>query len=125
MESRKIVLKYWEVMNSNDFTAASKLLSEDFECHWPQSSEILKGRENFVQINSNYPAQGRWKFKINQIVAEGNRVVTDVCVTDGKMLTRAITFSIVEEGFIKKQVEYWPDNYLPPAWRKKWVVVNK
>jgi limonene-1,2-epoxide hydrolase len=125
MESRKIVSKYWEVMNSNDFTAASKLLSEDFECHWPQSLEIIKGREKFIQINSTYPAQGRWKFKINQMVVEGNRVVTDVSVTDGKMLARAITFSTVEGEFIKKQVEYWPDNYPPPAWRKKWVDVNK
>ena len=125
MESKKLVIKYWEVMNSNDFVEASKLLSEDFECHWPQSSEILKGRENFVHINTYYPAEGRWEFKINQIVAEGNRIVTDVSITDGVTDFRAITFSIIEGGFIKKQIEYWPYNYPAPEWSKEWVEIIK
>lgn len=125
MESKKLVIKYWEVMNSNDFVEASKLLSEDFECHWPQTSEIIKGRENFVKINSYYPAKSLWIFKINQIVAEGNGVATDISITNGKMAFKAITFSIIEGGFIKKQIEYWPYNYPAPEWRREWVEIIK
>ena len=122
-ESIKLVKKYWEVMNSNDFTEVSKLLSNDFICHWPQSSELIRGRENFAQINSAYPVNNRWVFIVNQIVSEKNRIVTDVSVRDEEIEFKVITFFFIENGFIKKQIEYWPDNYPAPEWRKEWVEI--
>jgi ketosteroid isomerase-like protein len=121
MTPREVVLAFWDTLNTNDFAKASKWLSPDFECHWPQSSEIILGRENFIAINSNYPANGKWQFTINSIVSEADNVVTDVSVTDGTQRARAITFHTVENGFIIKQTEFWPDPYEAPAWRAKWV----
>tara|TARA_Y100001960_G_scaffold312316_1_gene373870 strand:- start:274 stop:648 length:375 start_codon:yes stop_codon:yes gene_type:complete len=121
MDAKQVVLSYWHAMESNDFSAASLWLSEDFECHWPQSDELIRGRKNFVALNSAYPTEGRWRFTINSIVAEGERVVTDVSVTDGSRMDRAITFHTVSENLISKQTEYWPENYPAPAWREQWV----
>lgn len=107
------------MMNSNDFTAASLCLTEDYELIWPQSSERLVGRENFIAVNSEYPSSGRWQFTINSCVADGDVVVTDTSVTDGEVQARAITFSTVRNGLILRQVEYWPDNYEAPSWRNE------
>jgi limonene-1,2-epoxide hydrolase len=121
MDAKQTVLSFWQAMESNDFYAASEWLDERYEGIWPQSSEVIRGRDNFAALNSAYPADGLWRFTINSIVAEGNQVVTDVSVTDGSRQDRVITFSTVKGGLIVKQVEFWPDNYPAPEWRAQWV----
>ncbi len=121
MTAKQVVQSFWDAMQSNNFTAASAWLTADFEGHWPQSNELIVGRENFAAINTHYPANGAWSFVINSIVAEGNQVVTDVSISDGAVKARAITFHTVEGELISKQVEYWPDDYPAPEWRAQWV----
>lgn len=108
-------------MNTNDFRAASNWLAEDFVCVWPQSNEIIRGRENFTAINQAYPAEGKWRFDVQEIVVDGNRVVSDVLVTDGNIKARAITFHNVSNGLIRSQKEFWPDEFAAPDWRSQWV----
>ncbi len=115
------MLSFWDAMRSNNFHKASEWLSEEFECFWPQSSELIVGPKNFAEINSQYPSNGVWQFHLNTIVVEGNQVVTDVSVTDGTQHARAITFHTVENGLICKQIEFWPDNFEAQEWREKWV----
>lgn len=121
MDPKEVVRLFWEDMRSNDFIKASQWLSENFEGIWPQSSEFIVGRSNFVEINSSYPTKGIWKFEVNSIVCEGQQVVTDVSVTDGEQKARAITFHTIENSLICKQVEFWPEEYKAPKWRDKWV----
>lgn len=121
MQPKDVVKKFWETMNSNDFFKAAEWLSEDFECFWPQSSEIISGRRNFAEINTRYPTHGTWKFKINSLIAEGNQVVSDVSVTDGTIRARAITFHTIKNNLISRQVEFWPDDFPAPEWRSQWV----
>lgn len=123
IEAKQIVLAYWQAMRGNDFFAASNYLAENFRCEWPQSNEVIIGRENFAKLNSHYPANGTWTFQINSIIAEGSQVVTDVTISDGTRTDRAITFHTIdiEIGLIAKQVEYWPENYPAPEWRAQWV----
>ena len=118
MTSNEVVLSFWEAMRSNDFESASNWLSADFEGYWPQSRELTKGRGHFAKINTAYPAQGKWKFRLNSIVTDGNAVVTDVSVTEGVTVGRAITFHTVENGLITRQKEFWPDEFEAPEWRK-------
>jgi ketosteroid isomerase-like protein len=119
--NKQIVEKFWAAMQTNDFKAAGEFLHDDYVLEWPQSGERIRGRENFVAINANYPAQGRWEFKIQRILAEGDQVASDVGVTDGTIVGRAITFSTIRDGKIIDQIEFWPDPFEPPAWRTEWV----
>ncbi|RXJ74636.1 polyketide cyclase [Veronia nyctiphanis] len=120
MDAKNVVLAFWKSMESNDFSAASQWLADDYEAIWPLSSERIVGCDNFIAINTEYPANGHWHFKINRIVCEGNQVVTDITVTDGTRTDTAVTFHTIENNKITRQVEYWPENYEAPAWRKKW-----
>ncbi|EOG7749305.1 nuclear transport factor 2 family protein, partial [Vibrio cholerae] len=123
MNSKDVVLSFWNAMKTNDFAKASEWLSLDFEGFWPQSGELILGRENFVAINAHYPANGHWLFDIHSVVCEGDSVVTDVSITDGVQKARAITFHTVENGLIIKQKEFWPDEMLPQEWRAQWVEI--
>ena len=119
--SKQVVEGFWATMQTNDFKSVGEFLHDDYVLEWPQSGERIRGRENFVAINENYPAHGRWTFTVHHIIAEGNQVVSDVGVTDGVITGRVITFSTVRDGKILRQVEFWPDPFEPAPWRAQWV----
>ncbi|MGV2840786.1 nuclear transport factor 2 family protein [Vibrio cyclitrophicus] len=123
MKPKQVVLGFWDAMRTNDFAKASEWLADDFQGHWPQSSELTTGRSNFTAINSEYPANGVWEFELNSIVCEGDTVVTDVSVTNSVLKDRVITFHTVVDGLIQKQTEFWPDPFEAPAWRSQWVQI--
>lgn len=123
MSPREVVLNFWAAMGTNDFRAASEWLSDDYVGLWPQSGERIVGRANFVEINTNYPAHGPWEFEVRRIVAEHQEVVTDVSVRDGTTTAEVISFHSVRDGRICRQLEYWPDPYDPPSWRRRWVEI--
>ncbi len=120
-EQRRIVERYWAAMQTNDWREAATWLHDDFVLEWPQSGEVVRGRENFIAINANYPAAGRWQFTIHRLVADEGGVVSDVGVTDGAAIARAITFSTLRDGKIIHQTEFWPDPTAPHDWRAQWV----
>ena len=120
-ESKQVVESFWAAMQTNDFKRAGELLHDDYLLEWPQSGEQIRGRANFVAINENYPAHGRWEFTVHRIFAEGNEVVSDVGVSDGVITGRVITFSTIRDGRILRQTEFWPDPFEPAAWRAQWV----
>ncbi|HLO27807.1 MAG TPA: nuclear transport factor 2 family protein [Anaerolineales bacterium] len=120
-ESKQIIEAFWAAMQTNNFEAAGEFLHDDYVLDWPQSGERIRGRANFVAINENYPAHGRWKFTIHHILAEENQVVADVGVTDGVIQARVITFSTLRDGKIVQQTEFWPDPFEPASWRADWV----
>lgn len=108
-------------MNTNDFGAVGALLADDYRLEWPQPGEVIRGRDNFAAVNQHYPANGPWRFTVHTLLADGPQVVSDVSVTDGVVEARAITFSTVENGRIVRQVEYWPEPFAAPQWRRAWI----
>lgn len=115
LSASEIVQEFFARMNSNDFRAAADLLGDDFVLEWPQSQERIRGRENFIAVNAEYPAYGRWSFTVNRIVGNDTEAVSDVSITDGVQTARAITFSTIRAGKIVHQVEFWPEPYPAPA----------
>ena len=111
-----LVQEFWTLMASNDFESVQSVLGEQFILEWPQSNERIRGATRFAQMNSEYPAQGPWRFTVNRIVANTTQeAVSDVTITDGALTARAISFFLVESGKITKIVEYWPEPYAAPA----------
>lgn len=109
-------------MNGNDFAAvAREFMAADICIIWPQSHEVIEGHDSFAALNSAYPAKGRWRFFLIDLVAEANRVVSTTEITDGAQSARAITFHWVQGAHIIRQIEYWPDPYPAPDWRRRWV----
>lgn len=121
MNNKQIIENFWSTMATNDFYAVAQLLHDEYILEWPQSGERIRGRDNFAAINTYYPTEGKWTFHINHILAEGDLVVSDVNVSDGKVHDRVITFSTIRDGKIWKQIEFWPQTFEAPEWRAKWV----
>lgn len=120
MDAHSVVFDFWLKMKTNKFRLAAELLAEEYVCYWPMSNEVIRGRENFIAINELYPAEGIWRFDVQDIIAEGERVVSDVVISDGKTNARVISFHTVVNGKIVQQKEFWPEQYQPPQWRRKY-----
>ncbi|HEX8731322.1 MAG TPA: nuclear transport factor 2 family protein [Ktedonobacterales bacterium] len=121
---KALVERYWRTMNTNDWRAVGALLHDDFLLEFPQSGERFRGRENFIAFNASYPAAGRWVFTVNSLLAEGARVVSDVGVSDGARVDRAISFFEVRDSLIWRMTEFWPDPFEAAAWRAQWTERN-
>lgn len=106
-----VVREFWRLMGTNDFHAVKPLLADGFVVDWPQSGECIRGAENFARMNTEYPTTGRWLFRINRIVADGETVVTQVSLTDGTQSAEPISFFVVREGRIASLTEYWPEPF--------------
>jgi hypothetical protein len=66
-------------------------------------------------MNNEYPANGRWSFTTNRLFGNEVEVVSDVAVTDGVQVARAISFFTVSRGKITRLVEFWPEPFAAPA----------
>jgi ketosteroid isomerase-like protein len=106
-----LVKKFWQLMATNDFQSVGSILSDDFVLEWPQSGERIRGRDNYAAMNEQYPAHGRWTFTVNRLVGNNDEAVSDVTVSDGVQVARAISFFEARDGKINKMVEYWPEPF--------------
>ncbi|HEX7061014.1 MAG TPA: nuclear transport factor 2 family protein [Woeseiaceae bacterium] len=111
----EVVREFWRLMATNDFLSVSSVLSPHFVLEWPQSNERIRGAEKFARMNAEYPAHGRWVFTVNRIVTGEQEAVSDVTVTDGVQVARAISFFTIEDGKVSRLVEFWPEPYTAPA----------
>jgi ketosteroid isomerase-like protein len=116
---RAVVEALWQAFDTFDFDAAGKLLHDEFVCEWPQSRERVRGRKNFVALNTHYP--GQWRVAIIQVVCEGDHVVTETLLRHAGQTARAISFFTVRNGKITHLREFWPDPYPAPEWRDRWI----
>lgn len=109
--SESLVREFWRLMGTNDFGSVGAILSPEFVVEWPQSKERIRGAENFARMNSEYPANGPWTFRINRLVATEAEVVTQVSVSDGVQHAEPISFFSIAGGKIIRLVEYWPEPF--------------
>ena len=105
----EITREFWRLMATNDFHSVAAVLAPDFVLEWPQSRERIRGAERFARMNHEYPAHGPWQFTINRLVGGESEAVSDVAVTDGVQVARAISFFTVAEGKVTRLVEFWPE----------------
>ena len=82
MTPTEIVRGFWAAMRGNDFTAAAhRWLAPDYLGLWPQTAEVIRGPDAYARVNNAFPGQGDWQFEEIWLIADGNRVATDMRIT--------------------------------------------
>lgn len=111
----------WERVQARDWEGAEALLGEELVVDWPHTNERIRGRENVIELNRNYPEP--WDIEVRSIVAEGERVAAEVAVAHPGGTALAAGFYLVEDGKIQRASEYWVEqgHDKAPSWRARWV----
>lgn len=117
--NQQVIEALWAAFDRLAFEDVRPLLHDDFVCEWPQSREMIRGRDNFIAVNANYP--GAWRITIRHLTACDDRVITEIEARDGAECHTAISFFWLRDGQIVHLREFWPDPYPAPAWRSAWV----
>lgn len=117
---REALDRHWAASAAGDQAAEHDIYHDDAVCEYPQSGEIIHGRQNLQALRSQHPGKPSG-FAIRRIVGEGNLWVTEYVITyQGKP---AYTVSIMEfrDGKVAREVQYFADPFDAPAWRAQWV----
>ncbi len=118
MDPRETVTTLWRLFDERRFEETRPLFTEDFVADWPQTRERILGAENFIQLNRAYP--GAWSCHLRDIVGAGERLATEVEITDGATVVHAASFYTFQDGRIASVREFFADPGEPPYDRSRW-----
>jgi ketosteroid isomerase-like protein len=104
-EGEHLVRSLWELFEARRWDDAAELLAEDFVAEWPHSSERIRGRHNFIELNRNYP-EG-WSIRVDRVVSAGSVVFSEITVTQGDETFRTASVFDVRDGLLAHAREYW------------------
>lgn len=123
-DAATLAQEFWWRMGTNQWALAADLFAGNIEIVWPQSGEVIGSAEDFVAINENYPAHGKWTFTLLRVIGDGGHAITETEVSDGE--TEALAVSIFEcaDDRIVRITEYWPEPFEAPDWRRQWVTLQ-
>ncbi len=115
-----VVRDLWECIEARDWSGVARFLHEDGVIDWPHSGKRIRGRENFVAIQREYP--GGWHCRILSISAGPDRVAAEFRVDHEVETCFGIGFYEVVDGRLARGTEYWTTarSQDPLAWRSAW-----
>jgi ketosteroid isomerase-like protein len=119
-EIRAALDRHWAASAAGDLVAEHDIYLDDAVCEYPQSGEIIRGRQNLQALRSHHPGKPAG-FTIKRIVGENGLWITEYVITyQGKP---AYTVSIMEfQGDkVARETQYFADPFDAPAWRAQWV----
>jgi ketosteroid isomerase-like protein len=105
MGGGELVRRLWELFEARRWDEAGELLAEDFVSEWPHSRELIRGRDNYIGLNRNYP-EG-WTIRVDRVIDAGEACVSEITVTQGDDVFRAAAVFDVRDGLLAHAREYW------------------
>lgn len=117
--NEEIIKKFWSLMSDREFDKAGNLMTEDVVVRLPNTREVFRGRNKYIDFNKMYP--GIWMITIERIFCKDNDVVSAVKVetADNSNSFYATSFFALRDNLICEITEYWGENGAPPEWRIK------
>ena len=125
-EMAKRIREVYEFGDLEKFGKAQYEMSADnVVVEWPQSGELIRGRENIAAVNRNYPASTGTtpKMKLRRIVKPGDAWVIEGTIDygDGVPVSSVSIIETGADGKVVHQTDYFANPFEAPAWRKKWL----
>lgn len=115
-DAKALVTAFADRMERRDWEAFAEVLHPEVVYELPQTRERIRGRDNYVTFNREYP--GDWHVEPLVILGDDH---------DGALLFRwrlgdeesqAVAFFEVADGLVTKVTDFWPEPYDPPPGRE-------
>jgi ketosteroid isomerase-like protein len=108
---------YWEAAEARDWDSFAAVLSPDVVYELAQTRERVRGRDDYLQFNRDYP--GDWHLTIDRVVGDGDAAASLTTFTVGDETMPGIAFFTFDaEGRVAGIRDFWPQPYDPPAGRE-------
>jgi len=138
--------QYSKAVFSTDYEALGALRHADFVARWPQSGEVVRGHDRWVDITRRYPqsggdvgaVSGGEKLTVTRIKTPmpfGPPILAmsgggDTFTFQGKIrypdgsLFHVVAICDVEEGKVIREIAYFCEPFDPPDWRSDLVEIE-
>lgn len=132
-EASQVVHEYWTTLSEKKWDKLKTLFSDEFEAYWPQSKELFKSTDAFIEMNRTYPGTHKFEFYNSSHSYDQwdhrDHYISEVKITsempDGKTMNLfAVSYFEIEDGLIVSMREYWADCFPAPEWRRHLVEVQ-
>lgn len=115
--SHDAVVAYWTAAEARDWPAFAALLTDDVVYDLPQTRQLIRGKEKYLEFNVEYPAD--WHLTVEMAVGEERHAATWARFVVGGEEQQALSFFEFDEGgLIKKITDFWPEPYEAPTGRE-------
>ena len=139
MTASTLADRYSNAIFSTDFEALGELRHENFVARWPQSGEIVRGHERWVEITRRYPqsggdagaVSGGAKVRVTRVktpmpfgppilaMSGGSDTFTiqgQIRYPNGSMF-HVVAICDIEAGKVIRETAYFCEPFEPPEWR--------
>ncbi len=128
---------------NRDPLASAQLMHPDIVVRYPQSGEVIKGRDNYVAMLSNYPSglpEGeivdirgeREAVQVSRPLPFGPPIITvmgsgDTFIIEGTTdyadmgRFNLVAILKLDDGLVSEEVWYWAAPFDAPEWRRPFV----
>ena len=91
-------------------------LAEDAVRQWPQSNELVDGRERIGEVESHFVGL---RLGVGRRLVLGDTVVVEWSTDygDGRVY-RNVSIAELRDGQAVRVTDYWGEPFTPPAWRR-------
>jgi ketosteroid isomerase-like protein len=118
-ENRRAVERLIEGLNAGDVDVLDEVFTDDGVMVWPQSGEVINGKENRQAVYHAFPTLP--SIKPYRVVSGGDLVVAEAVLDYGGDSYLVVFIFECSDGRIRRETAYWSKPFPAPAWRASWV----
>ena len=106
-------------LNQKDVEVMNEVFVDDSVLSWPQSGEVIRGRENRQGLYRAFPLLPT--IAPYRTVSSGDLVITEAELDYGTETFQVVFIFEFRDGRITRETAYWAKPFPAPAWRATWV----
>ncbi|MBY4589178.1 MULTISPECIES: nuclear transport factor 2 family protein [Rhizobium] len=108
---RTALERHWEASDARDFDVEHEIYAEDAVLYYPQSGELIRGRQNIQE--SRFVQPNRKRFTVRRMIGGGDLWVTDFILTYDDVPSYAVSIMEFREGLVANETQYFADRFEP------------
>ena len=108
-----------EAVTTRDLAFFDALYHDDVVVHWPQSGEVIRGKDNIRQLRQAYPTPPTATLK--RVIGSGDLWAVEMEFDYDGDKFHVVLIHQYRDGFVESETSYYAAPFEAPTWRAEWV----
>jgi hypothetical protein len=122
-ESRRAAIRRLvEAITAHDADTLDAMYHDDVVIEWPQSGEVISGKQNIRQLRLARPT-AQPTATLRRIIGSGDLWATEMLFDYDGDRFHTVLIHEYRDGLVARETCYYGAPFEPPAWRAQWVEI--
>ena len=121
-ENYAAVKQHWAALVAGKLDGEHAIYHDDAELEYPQSGEVIAGRNNIAASRAAQPDRGR--IEALRILGQADLWVSDFTLVKDGQHTNVVSIMEFRDGKVFHETQYFAEPFRAPAWRAKWAAAG-